>query len=298
MEKKYSKRKTELKIFYQSRLDKVVNSLGGKKFSNIYFAEEMNVSRERARQIIKYYDLVVPKCDYQSSEQFKDLKRLVDSGEIVNFTHDQLYKDRYKEFLPKDLIRGFVSYSGKGFSVTKNGVLNEFFSKVKTEGKELEEIFYELQSMYPMKKHNYWSFCMDIFNRGLPYKKKRNHKLREREIIASDKLAKASGELLAFIEVHKLDCQFYSSSQLLELFNLGRKEKLDRGLFRKVILRNGIVVAKTKSFALVNRLTSLNLNFKDHSFEEVVRIHNEKFPIFQVSKRVLYSYYYFPLMEK
>lgn len=297
-ENKDTERKILRREFYQNKVDSIIKILNGRKFTNKRFAEELNVSRERARQIIKYYSLVVPKCDYYSSEQFKDLKRLVESGEVVNFTHEQLYKERYKEYLPKDLIRGYVSYNGKGFSITKNGILNEFFSKVQTEGKELEEIFFELQSMYPDKKHNYWAFCENISNRGLPYKRKRKYGTRPKERIASEKLTKISNELLKIIDSENIDCSLYSSSQLLQLFNSKLKTKIDKVILRKFILRNSIDIAKTKSFALINRIKSLGMNTTDNSFEEMATVHNKNFPMFPVSKKSLSSYYFLPLMTK
>lgn len=297
--KKVDKAREKNKIFYQGKIDKIVSKLKSVnvKFSNNKLAHELGVSRERARQIIQEYDLQVPKYDYLNSEEFKDLKALVESGEVVNFTPEQLFKDRYKEFLPKDLIRGYVSSSGKGFTKTRKGVYNEFFSKTTTEDKELEELFGEIKAMFPMKRFNYWSFCMAVWDRALPYKKKRKGSDNSRVLKATAEVNKESEAFLNFIKKNKIDCSLYAISQIMAMFNQDREVAIDVKIMRKVLLRNSIVIAKTKSVALVNRLMSLNIDLKAHSFDEIVEMHNEKFPNVKTAKKDLYNYYCYPILK-
>ena len=293
-----TKEREKKKAFYQKKVDSVIRSLKDKKFSSSKLAIELGVSRERARQIIREYDLVVPSYDYLNSEQFADLKELVESGDVANFTSEELYRERYKKFLPKDLIRGFVSSSGKYFSNTKKGIYAKFFANTITEDKDVDELFLAIQEMFPKKKFSYWAFSVAVYERRIPYKKKRTIKFpNSRATNAKNEVDKLSEEILKFLEEGEIESIHYNISQLMGMFNEERKDKVEVPLFRRVLLVNGIDTSRTKSLAFVNRVLSLNIDFKEHTFDEIVELHNNKFPNLKATKKDLYNHYCYPILK-
>ena len=75
--------------------------------------EKLEVSKQRAKQIVDYYQLDIPSYDYFASKECADLKKLIESNEVSQFTFQELYEKRYKRFLPHAFIMGLVSASGR-----------------------------------------------------------------------------------------------------------------------------------------------------------------------------------------
>mgnify|MGYP001306936098 CR=1 FL=1 len=283
---------------YQKTINEVVQKLNGKKFCKVHFAEAIGVSRERARQIINRFDLQIPNENYLESPEFADLKKLVMSGEISSFTPEELYENRYKKALPKDLIRGYVSYKGKCFISSRSGFFKTFFDNINTEDFTLEELYEEFKKMFPNKaeKMNFWAFSVSCYERGIAYKKIRKPKSNT----SKDEIAFRQSviEFKDFVEKNNIDCSLYSVSQMALVYEKLGGVKFTIPKMRKVILKAGLDHVSVKSIALNNRLLSLGIDLKASTNDEIVKAHNDKFPLVPIVRRDLNSYYVYFLLNE
>lgn len=166
--------KENRKGFYQEIINEIIKQHGKDNFTYRLMGEKLEVSKQRAKQIVDYYQLDIPSYDYFASKECADLKKLIESNEVSQFTFQELYEKRYKRFLPHAFIMGLVSASGRTLLKKNNKALyEEFFSKTKTHDKTKRELFAEAQAMFPDKRFNYSSFCSDLDERKIPFKRLR-----------------------------------------------------------------------------------------------------------------------------
>lgn len=105
--------KENRKGFYQEIINEIIKQHGKDNFTYRLMGEKLEVSKQRAKQIVDYYQLDIPSYDYFASKECADLKKLIESNEVSQFTFQELYEKRYKRFLPHAFIMGLVSASGR-----------------------------------------------------------------------------------------------------------------------------------------------------------------------------------------
>ncbi len=279
------------KTKYQEAINEIIEKLNGKKFCKAHFAQAISVSRERARQIIDIYKLDVPTRDLLKSNEFQKLKILVDS-DVKEFSLEDLYK-KFNRSLPKDFIRSYVFYKNKIFKESKHGVLKLFLKSVNVEEFTLEELFLEFLKTYPSqsKDFNYWSFSVYCYARNIKYKRIRNQKTKITK--NEELLQKMVSEFSDFIKKNDIDCSLYSISQIVHLYKELGGVELSISKMRQILLKcgSGEEYESVKSIALNNRLKTLNIDLKNSSKDEIVKVHNEKYKLTPIDKKDLVNWY-------
>lgn len=272
---------------FQGIINKIAQEKGN--FSYAKLGEAIGLSRERARQIVKKFNLIVP----DNKAELEDLKKLVETGEVSNYTPEELYK-RYRRTIAKDFIRGYVIAKGKLFAKSKNGVFQEFIGKVQVEEKTIDELYSDFCTMYPHRKMSHWAFSVALYERGLNYKRKRAKRTFNEDC---SKITIASAKFIEFVQEHNIDCTLYSIAQLVSIYEKITGDSISSSMVRKVVVRNNLNSPSIKSIALANRVKALGMNLKGVTTQEIMKAHNEKFPLVPVTMRHFYSYYMKALFE-
>ena len=283
------------KEYYQGIINELIESHGEEKFTYRLFGERMNSSKQRAKQVVDNFKLVVPSRDYFGSAECADLRELIQSNEIFQYTLQELQEDRYKKFLPHAFIRALVYSSGKAFSNrTTQGLYTEFFSKTKTDEKSKDELFAEFQAMFPEKEHNYSSFCSDINKRRIVFRRKRKESFGRKNENAKIRREAFSSLIESFLSESTIDSFLYAMNQLYVLYEEFAKNSnttsIEYRYFKKVASFDKIPLAQSKPAALLNRLISLGVDLKTLDLKEISILHNAQYPQFPATPKMLNDY--------
>ena len=71
--------KENRKGFYQEIINEIIKQHGKDNFTYRLMGEKLEVSKQRAKQIVDYYQLDIPSYDYFASKECADLKKLIES---------------------------------------------------------------------------------------------------------------------------------------------------------------------------------------------------------------------------
>ncbi|MHA6898005.1 hypothetical protein [Ralstonia pseudosolanacearum] len=283
------------KEYYQGVVDELIKQHGEDKFTYRLFGEKLGFTKQRAKQLIDYFQLKIPTHNYFGSTECADLKKLIQSNQVGQYTFQEIYEERYKKLLPKKFIRSLVASAGKTFAKsTDKALYGEFLSKTKTEDKTKQELFADLKAMFPGRVLNYSSFCSDLNKRRLPFKRKRRESLGNKNLVA--KLMRENHALLieGFVRAAAISPALYSTSQLHVLYEdyakKNGKPSIDYLAFRKSVALNNVPVAKSKPLALLARLLRLGIDLKANSLQEIAEAHNAQFPLFPTIPKMLNDY--------
>lgn len=287
--------KKSRRAYYQGIINELIKQNGKDNFTFRLMGERLNVSKQRAKQIVQYHHLDIPTKDYFATKEYADLKQLIESDMVSQYTFQELHEDRYKKFLPKSFIRDIVVTSGKSFLRLTNKVLyNRYFNQTKTEEKSKREMFAEVVAMFPDSKLNYSSFCSHIDDCKIPFKRMRKDFVNRKHL--ASKLRHEAWTVLVdcFLAETAINTNLYAMNQLHALYEDYAKGKGKPSIqydgFRETIIMNKVPFAHTMPLALLNRLLTLEIDFKGLTNRELAEIHNAKFPHASIIPRMLNDY--------
>lgn len=287
--------KNSRKEFYQSIINELIDKHGKDHFTYRLLGEKLEVSKQRAKQIVDYYGLDIPRYDYFTSKECADLKKLIQSNKIANYTFKQIYEDRYHKFLPKAFINALVRSSGKNFlSLTNTACYKDYFSKTKTQDKTKRELFTEVQAMFPKRKLNFSSFCSLLDEEKIPFKRKRVNFTTRKNLAARQRNERITLLVGTFLSATSTNPSLYAMGELHTLYedfakNSGQTS-IEYQLFRANCVLNKTYVARTKPLALLKRLQILGVNLKSLDSKEITEMHNTQYPLFAINPKILNHY--------
>lgn len=283
------------KGYYQRIVNDIIKEHGKDNFTYRLMGEALEVSKQRAKQIVDYYGLSIPTYNYFGSKECADLKRLIETNEVSQYTFKDLYEKRYKRFLPRAFIMELVGNAEKNLlRLTNKAHYKEFFSKTKTEDKTKRELFAEVQAMFPHRKFNYSSFCSDLDERNIPFKRQRSVFVGNKNLNFRMKREAATKLIQEFLTATAVDPTLYAMDQFYVLYEQhtnGKKRKfIEYITFRETATFMKVPFSRTKPIALRNRLLNLGIDLKAHDSKEIVDCHNARYPLFPITSKMLNAY--------
>lgn len=282
------------KTHYQNIINEVLVEHGEQNFTYRILGGALNVSKQRAKQIADYYDLEVPSSKYLSAE-CTDLKALIESNEVTQYTLNELHKERYKKALSQNLITSLVKSAGlKLRQESFRYILDEYISKINSKEKTKREMFDDVQAMYPEKIFNFSSLCDYINKRKIPFKRIRISATNSRWNENRSRRQNLSNLINEFLASTAVDPSLFDATQLHVQYEVFAKDNNKQSIeyleFRKICVQNKIPIAKQKSLAMLKRVLALGINLKAHNTTEIASIHNVKYPQFAITIKEL-NYY-------
>lgn len=282
------------KTHYQNIVNEVLAKHGEQNFTYRLLGDVLNVSKQRAKQIVDYYNLDTPSSKYHSAE-CTDLKALIKSNEVTQYTLNELHEDRYKKALSRNLITSLVKSAGlKLRQESFRYIFDDYISKINSEKKTKYEMFVDLQAMYPDKNFNFSSLCDYINKRKIPFKRIRvsatNSRWKENRLRRETLLSLIN----EFLTNTSVDPSLFDATQLHVQYETFAKEndkqRIEYLEFRKICVQNKVPIATQKSLALLKRVLALGIDLKAHHTTEIASIHNAQYPLFAINIREL-NYY-------